>query len=121
MGSITETPPFELRVVLELKDVVDDDQDQGDREDVATERLRCRSSATPLHTACRPGDQDRAGSARRASRRWTAAGLALRSPAEPTHATAVQPDAPEQAQRAPERPQGVAQWAHITFQRSQLI
>ena len=35
MGSITETPPFELRVVLELKDVVDDGQDQEDREDVA--------------------------------------------------------------------------------------
>ena len=35
MGSITETPPFELRVVLELRDVVDDDQDQEDREDVA--------------------------------------------------------------------------------------
>ena len=38
MGSITETPPFELRVVLELRDVVDDDQDLGDRVDVARTR-----------------------------------------------------------------------------------
>ena len=39
MGSITETPPFELRVVLELRDVVDDDQDQGDRVDVARTQI----------------------------------------------------------------------------------
>ena len=38
MGSITETPPFELRVVLELRDVVDRGQElgrPGDRVDVA--------------------------------------------------------------------------------------
>ena len=29
MGSITETPPFELRVVLELRDVVDRGQELG--------------------------------------------------------------------------------------------
>ena len=39
MGSITETPPFELRVVLELRDVVDDDQDQEGREDVARTQI----------------------------------------------------------------------------------
>ena len=38
MGSITETPPFELRVVLELRDVVDRGQEPGDRVDVALTR-----------------------------------------------------------------------------------
>ena len=38
MGSITETPPFELRVLLELRDVVDADQVPGDREDAALTR-----------------------------------------------------------------------------------
>ena len=40
MGSITETPPFELRVLLELRDVVDDDQVPGDREDCCDTRFR---------------------------------------------------------------------------------
>ena len=41
MGSITETPPFELRVVLELRDVVHRDQElerPGDGVDVALTR-----------------------------------------------------------------------------------
>ena len=39
MGSITETPPFELRVLLELRDVVDDDRVPGDQEDAARTRI----------------------------------------------------------------------------------
>mgnify|MGYP005712085045 CR=1 FL=1 len=42
MGSITETPPFELRVVLELRDVVDRGQElgtTGDRVDDARTRI----------------------------------------------------------------------------------
>ena len=39
MGSITETPPFELRVLLELRDVVDTDLDLEDREDAARTRI----------------------------------------------------------------------------------
>ena len=39
MGSITETPPFELRVLLELRDVVDADQVLGDQEDAARTRI----------------------------------------------------------------------------------
>ena len=41
MGSIAETPLFELRVVLELRDVVDRGQElgrPGDRVDVALTR-----------------------------------------------------------------------------------
>ena len=41
MGSITETPPFELRVVLKLRDVVDRGQElgkTGGRVDVALTR-----------------------------------------------------------------------------------
>ena len=45
MGSITETPPFELRVVLELRDAVDRGQElgkMGDRVGVALTRTAQR-------------------------------------------------------------------------------
>ena len=45
MGSITETPPFELRVVLEFRDVVDRGKElgkMGDRVDVVLTRTASR-------------------------------------------------------------------------------
>ena len=52
MGSITETPPFELRVVLELRDVVHRDQEL-ERQLVEEESTRCSSSCCcSLARAC---------------------------------------------------------------------
>ena len=58
MGSITETPPFELRVVRELRDVVDRGQElerAGDRVDVALTRAAYRDLAPWCHHLPRSG------------------------------------------------------------------
>ena len=54
MGSITETPPFELRVVLELRDVVDRGKElgkMGGRVDVVLTRTASRDTSIPLCNA----------------------------------------------------------------------
>ena len=80
MGSITETPPFELRVVLELRDVVDRGQELGKMGDVALTRTAPELGAPESPPRC-PRRRPTWGTA--------ALGLALSLAAQPAVAFVV--------------------------------